>query len=201
VNPPIFPGNSGATVGVVVAFWATLYAWLGSEIWLGWRRRAPAGAEQQDRGSHSVVILGVWLSVALGIGLAFAFPQAAFRHQRSLLVMAGVVLMLAGIALRWYAIAVLGRSFTVTVLTQTGQRVMDRGPYRFVRHPSYAGSLLTIIGVLLADANPVSFLALIPAVLAYAYRIRVEESVLSRDLGEPYRAYMRRTRRLIPFVL
>ncbi len=171
MNPPIFLGNPGANVAAVVAFWVTLYAWLGSEIWLGWRRRAPAGMEQQDRGSQWLVILSVWLSVALGIGLAFALPQAAFRQGRSLLVVAGVVLMLAGIALRWYAIAVLGRSFTVKVLTQTGQRVIDRGPYRLVRHPSYAGSLLTIIGVLVADANPISFLGLVPALMAYEYRI------------------------------
>lgn len=201
MNPPSFLGNSGANIGIVVAFWVTFYAWVGSEIWLGWRRRAPAGVVQQDRGSQGLVVLGVWVSVALGIGLAFALPQAAFRQDRSLLLAAGVVLMLAGIALRWYAIAVLGRSFTVTVLTQGGQRVVDRGPYRLVRHPSYAGSLLTILGVLVANANPVSLLGLIPTLLAYGYRIGIEEAVLSRDLGEPYRAYMRRTRRLIPFLL
>jgi protein-S-isoprenylcysteine O-methyltransferase Ste14 len=200
VDPPIFFGNPGANPAVAVTFWVTVYAWLSSEIWLGWRRRAPAGVKQQDRGSQGLVVLGGWVSVALGIGLAFSLPRAAFRDGRTLLVVVGIVLMLVGIALRWYAIALLGRSFTVTVVTQAGQRVMDLGPYRCVRHPSYAGSLLTIVGVLVADANPVSFLGLILALLAYSYRIRIEEAVLSRDLGEPYRAYMRRTRRLIPLV-
>jgi protein-S-isoprenylcysteine O-methyltransferase Ste14 len=73
--------------------------------------------------------------------------------------------------------------------------------FYLIRHPSYAGSLLTILGVLVACANPVSLLGLIPALVAYGYRIHVEEQVLSRDLGAPYRAYMRRTRRLIPFLL
>lgn len=109
--------------------------------------------------------------------------------------------MLAGMALRWYSIAILGRAFTVTVATQSGQRVMERGPYRFVRHPSYSGSLITILGVLVACANPLALLGLVPALIGYAYRIRVEEAVLSKDLGEAYRSYMRRTRRLIPFLL
>jgi protein-S-isoprenylcysteine O-methyltransferase len=201
VYPPIFFGTSAASLPVVIAFWATFYVWVISELWLGWKRRAPAGTAAQDRGSQWLVIGGVWASITLGIGLAFAVPQAAFRGSRSLLVVGAVVIMLAGLALRWYAIRALGRSFTVTVMTQAGQRVMDRGPYRLIRHPSYAGSLLTILGVLIACANPLSFLGLIPILIAYSYRIHVEEEVLSRGLGEEYRAYMRRTRRLIPFVL
>jgi protein-S-isoprenylcysteine O-methyltransferase len=201
MDPPIILGNPGASVLGVVAFWVTFYGWVASEMWLGWRRRAPAGAAPQDRASKLILVVGVWLSVALGIGLAFAVPQAAFRGGRSLLVVVAIFLMLAGLALRWYAISVLGRSFTVTVLTQAGQRVMDRGPYRLIRHPSYAGSLLTILGVLVACANPVSLLGLIPAAVAFGYRIHVEEQVLSRDLGAPYREYMHRTRRLIPFLL
>lgn len=55
--------------------------------------------------------------------------------------------------------------------------------------------------MLVACANPVAFIGLIPALIAYAYRIHVEEQVLRKDLGDAYRTYMRRTRRLIPFLL
>jgi protein-S-isoprenylcysteine O-methyltransferase Ste14 len=109
--------------------------------------------------------------------------------------------MVAGMVLRWYSIAILGRAFTVTVATYSGQRLVERGPYRLVRHPSYTGSLVTILGVLVACANPLALVGLVPALIGYAYRIRVEEEVLSRELGEAYRAYMRRTTRLIPFLL
>jgi protein-S-isoprenylcysteine O-methyltransferase Ste14 len=57
-----------------------------------------------------------------------------------------------------------------------------------------------MVSVLLACANPLAFIGHIPIALAYAYRIRVEERVLSQDLGQGYRAYSRRTRRLIPFL-
>jgi protein-S-isoprenylcysteine O-methyltransferase Ste14 len=119
---------------------------------------------------------------------------------RSVFVLVGIGLIIAGMALRWYAIHLLGQSFTVEVATRPGQAVVERGPYRLIRHPSYAGTLVTIIGVLVACANPVAVLGLIPALIAYSYRVRVEERALTEGLGEAYRAYMRRTRRLIPFL-
>lgn len=201
MGPPIFLGNPGASAPGVVAFWLTFYTWVLSEIWLGWRKRLPATATPQDRGSRVVLVAGVWFSVTLGIGIASAVRSPISPSGRGVFVFAGIILMIAGIGLRWYAIRTLGQSFTLTVATQSGQQVMDRGPYRMVRHPSYSGSLITILGVLVACANPLVLLALLPAVVGFAYRIRVEEEVLSHDLGEAYRAYMRRTRRLIPFLL
>jgi protein-S-isoprenylcysteine O-methyltransferase len=109
--------------------------------------------------------------------------------------------MLAGLLLRWYAIAVLGSAFTVKVGIRPDQRVSQRGPYRWVRHPSYTGSLLTIVGILLCCTNLLSLLAVALPVAGYVYRIRVEERALVASLGDAYRAYMRKTRRLIPFVL
>jgi protein-S-isoprenylcysteine O-methyltransferase Ste14 len=200
VGPPIFLGAPGATP-LTVAFWLTFYLWLFSELFLGWKKRAPATASVQDRGSRWIVIAGVWLSVTLGIGVAVVVPALTIRAGRAALLFVGIALMLAGMALRWYAVRVLGRSFTLVVATQPGQQVMERGPYRFVRHPSYSGSLITIVGVLVACANPLSLLGLVPALIGYMYRIRVEEETLSENLGEAYRSYMRRTRRLIPFLL
>jgi protein-S-isoprenylcysteine O-methyltransferase Ste14 len=113
----------------------------------------------------------------------------------------GLALMLLGLVLRRWAILVLGRSFTVTVGTRAEQRVVERGPYQYMRHPSYTGSLLTIAGILLCCTNMVSLISFLLPIAGYAYRIRVEERALIEGLGEPYRAYMHRTRRLIPFVL
>ncbi len=112
-----------------------------------------------------------------------------------------LALMLLGLVLRWCAISVLGRSFTVTVGIRAEQRVVERGPYQYVRHPSYTGSLLTIAGILLCCTNALSLLSFLLPIAGYAYRIRVEERAHIEGLGEPYRAYMRRTRRLIPFIL
>jgi protein-S-isoprenylcysteine O-methyltransferase Ste14 len=202
VRPPIFVGSGGGSVAMVVAFWVVFYGWIGAELWLGYRnRRLPGGATDRDSGSKAWLIGSVWTAVAVGIGLGFAFPDAAIRSGRTPIFVAGLVLMLAGMALRWYAVWVLGPSFTVDVATRPGQTVVESGPYRWIRHPSYTGGLLTLLGVLVCCCNPVSLVALVIALAGYGHRIRIEEEALATDLGAPYRDYMRRTKRLIPFVV
>ena len=186
---------------MVVAFWVVFYAWFGSELWIGYRRRPPAGSAKRDSGSRFAVIGSVWATVAAAIALSFAFPDAAIKSGRTALFIVGMILMLAGMAVRWYSIRVLGASFTVNVATRPGQEVMQSGPYRWVRHPSYTGALLTLVGILVCCLNLASLAAIAVAAAGYAYRISVEERALATDLGPPYREYMRRTKRLIPFLL
>jgi protein-S-isoprenylcysteine O-methyltransferase Ste14 len=198
----MFIGSSDATVTSVVIFWAVLYLWIGTELWLGFRRRhLPSGATDHDAGSKWLVIASVWTSVAIGMWIAFLFTGAAIRSERIAVFTGGLVLMVAGMALRWYSIRVLGASFTCEVSTRPGQVVVESGPYRWVRHPSYTGGLLTLLGVLVCCVNWASPAVLIVAVVGYAYRIRIEERALAMGLGTPYRDYMRRTKRLIPFVV
>ena len=82
-----------------------------------------------------------------------------------------------------------------------GQEVIQSGPYRWIRHPSYTGGLITLLGVLVCCVNLASLPALLVALGGYAYRIRIEERALARDLGPAYKDYMRRTKRLIPFLV
>jgi protein-S-isoprenylcysteine O-methyltransferase Ste14 len=184
---------------------ALLYAatlvWVASEAWILATRRVTASASVRDRGSRGAVFFGVVAGVWLANALAFGVPGAAIRGLRVPLFCLGILCMLAGIALRLYAVRVLGQFFTTSVATREGQRVVERGPYRWVRHPSYSGSLLTIFGLCLALINWAAFAGMIPPLLGFGYRIVVEERALQEALGDPYRAYMRRTRRLIPFLV
>jgi protein-S-isoprenylcysteine O-methyltransferase Ste14 len=96
---------------------------------------------------------------------------------------------------------ILGRFFTYDVAVSTGQHVVERGPYRWIRHPSYLGSLVANIGLGMTMTNWLAmFLPVLCLAAAYAYRIAIEERALLEGLGSPYREYMGRTRRLIPFV-
>jgi protein-S-isoprenylcysteine O-methyltransferase len=183
------------------AFWTLFAAWVLGELWIQWRRRLPAGAASRDRGSMTLLVAMVWTGVVLGFAAALLLPGAAIRTGREPVFATGLALMLGGLVLRWYAVAALGPAFTVTVATRAEQSVVASGPYRWVRHPSYAGSLLTILGVLLCATNVVSLLAFALPLAGYAYRIHVEEDALVAGLGDEYRDYMRRTRRLIPFLL
>jgi protein-S-isoprenylcysteine O-methyltransferase Ste14 len=201
LGPQVFYGQADSTLAGIVLFWGVFYIWVGSEIFLGWKLRLSEGAVASDAGSRFFLVGSIWVGVALGIALAFAVPSAAFTSSRRPLFYLGIGLMVAGLAFRWYSIRVLGRSFTYTVATHRDQKVVEAGPYRWIRHPSYTGALLTVLAVLVCMTNPVALLGLLPPLLGYAYRIRVEERALVQNLGEPYRSYMKRTKRLIPFLI
>ncbi|TMF57048.1 MAG: isoprenylcysteine carboxylmethyltransferase family protein [Chloroflexi bacterium] len=133
------------------------------------------------------IALGIWSAFAT----AYAAPLAAIGWHRDALLAAGIVLMATGIGLRFYAVHTLGRYFTLTVRTHQGQRVIEAGPYRLVRHPSYSVAL----------ANWLTLLTIVFPAIAIAYRIRVEEAVLLDALGDDYRRYMGHTKRLVPYVV
>jgi protein-S-isoprenylcysteine O-methyltransferase Ste14 len=74
-------------------------------------------------------------------------------------------------------------------------------PYRYIRRPSYTGTLMTLVGIALVLRNWAGLLALMGCTaVAYSYRITVEERALTAALGEPYKQYMQRTRRIVPFL-
>jgi protein-S-isoprenylcysteine O-methyltransferase Ste14 len=100
-----------------------------------------------------------------------------------------------------YAIVHLGRFFTVNVAISSSHRLIDTGPYRFVRHPSYTGALMAFLGLALCLANWASLvILLVPVFLVFLRRMHVEERALLQAFGDQYRDYMRRTKRLIPAV-
>jgi protein-S-isoprenylcysteine O-methyltransferase Ste14 len=165
-------------------------------------RRPGPQVKANDRLSGAVLMLCIWSGVFFAWVAGFRFRQFAIPWDRGILFPAGIVLMLAGVAFRWYAIRVLGRFFTVVVAVSPGQTVVEAGPYRWLRHPSYSGAILTLFGFGLVFAHWLSLLFIMAfAVIGYGYRIAVEERVLLAALGEPYRLYMRRTKRIIPFVI
>jgi len=109
--------------------------------------------------------------------------------------------MLLGVALRWYSATILGKYFTFDVAIQGGQILIEAGPYRYIRHPSYSGALLTLIGFGLALGNWAGLAASLSCMgFAYAYRIPVEEAALTSALGDSYKQYMKRTSRLVPYL-
>ena len=185
-----------------VPFWAAFSLWLLFEgrSWLAKRAKGVA-AERRDHGSLALLGLLGWSGVLGDFACAFRLPEAALPWARPEIYALGVLMMLAGIALRGYAMALLGRYFTYDVAVQNDQPVIETGPYRYVRHPSYSGALLTFVGLALALGNWAGLALLVSCVsVAYSYRITVEEAELVAAFGDPYRHYMRRTWRLVPFL-
>ena len=144
------------------------------------------------------------LGIGAGIGGAFAVADVdgtSLPGGGTWPVVVGLAILWAGVALRFWAIRTLGRFFTYDVTVEEGQHVVDTGPYRLVRHPSYTGAFIAYLGLGIALDNWLSIAAavglpLIPQLVRIAY----EERALAEALGEDYRRYMERTKRLIPGV-
>jgi len=177
--------------------------WLVSEFLIGvisFVRRARTGSARQDRWSGPALIAFLFLAILLGFNLARRVPAAAITPHTFVFDL-GIAVAVLGIVIRGYAVLSLGRFFTTRVMTQPGQTVVERGPYRWVRHPSYTGALLTVLGILLCQTNWLALACFPLALPGFVYRINVEENALIAALGEAYRDYMRRTKRLVPFVV
>jgi protein-S-isoprenylcysteine O-methyltransferase len=172
-----------------------------SELALVWRRRASrAPSTQLDRRSHLWLWAVIFGSIVAGHLAALSnvgprlLPGLPWRWF-------GASLFATGATLRWWAIVHLGRFFSVDVAIACDHTVVETGPYRVVRHPSYTGLLLQCagLGVVLGTALSLGIIIL-PTFLVLCHRIRVEERVLRANFGEGYAAYSRRTKRLLPGV-
>jgi protein-S-isoprenylcysteine O-methyltransferase len=161
-----------------------------------------------DRGSLRMLFIVILGSFGLAWLIARSVPQARFDAVFGLdaatmrrVYWAGLGVFAAGVGLRWYSVAYLGRLFTYDVAIAADHRVVDTGPYRLIRHPAYAGSLLSFVGLGLCGGNFVSmFMLVLPITLAFLHRIAIEEAALRSALGSRYADYAGRTRRLVPFV-
>ncbi len=175
------------------------YGWGAFEVAANLRLWKP-GTVRRDRLTRYIIIaamLGGFVAAVLATKLhAFDITPA-----RAVVFYAGLALMVAGLAFRAYAIRQLGRYFIPEVGVQPGQRLIQTGLYRYMRHPSYTGTFITVLGYGLALTNWLSLAIMLSvAGLAYGWRMRVEEAAMVEAFGEEYRQYMRRTKRILPGV-
>ena len=161
------------------------------------------GGTAKDGRTRLIFIVGTIAAVLVAIALApLATPGSPLRLPGDpWIAAAGLPVVWAGLVIRFWAVRELGHAFRTTVEVHDGQDVVDTGPYRLVRHPSYTGLLLIAAGFGLGGGNwPGLALCVVLPALATLRRIRVEENEMIEVLGEPYRDYVTRTKRLFPGV-
>jgi len=173
--------------------------WFLSEIALG-RILHSADDRSTSRDKSSLRLLWMTITPSLTVGIFLGLKGVGFIGTGSLAIsVAGLILILVGLIIRWIAILTLRRYFTTDVSIQEGHRLVATGIYGIIRHPAYLGSLLSFLGLGLTFSNWLSALVIIgPIFLAFRYRIMVEEQVLVDHFGAAYDQYRRRTKRLIP---
>lgn len=151
---------------------------------------------KEDRGTAVQILWTVYFTQAI------ALMELVWRRPASLpldgLAWLAFVGMLGGLALRTWSVVLLGRWFTWNVTVQPGQELITRGPYRFIRHPSYAGALITFVAsCVLLRSWVAACVAAVSLTAAFMRRIRCEEALLDKELTA-YPAYRSRTGRLVP---
>ncbi len=191
----LFPSPFEETV-----FWAFV---LGFFVNLAVVSRRAGGHKEADetRDKNEARVVGPFFLVLL-----FAAPivvgYARIGVLPSYLFYPGLTIAILGAAILDWGMLTLGRFLAPYVRVVSGQYVLQRGPYRFVRHPMYAGGILVWIGLALAVQSWVALLiVMIASSVFYGNRIRIEEKFLAAELGDEYVQYTKRVKRIIPYVV
>ena len=182
-------------------------AWIGlgflfSELGLAVWRRAAATGTMSDRDAGSLRLLWIVISLSMAAGVILSeYGVRPLLPAVPLWPVIGLGVFVVGALVRWWSIWHLGRFFTVNVAVAADHRVVDTGPYRRIRHPSYLGLLLQFAGFgLTLGSLPALAVVLVPPTWALLRRIRVEETALRAHLPDSYPSYIARTKKIVPLV-
>ena len=186
-------------MGITLLWWILVCVWAASETCLTIATRTRrSGGMVKDRGSMTVIWVTIALAITAGEMIRASMGPNLFGGTHWL-ILAAIVVVMAGIAIRWTAILSLGNAFSSNVAIRHTQTIYRNGLYRFVRHPSYTGMLMVFLAVGLQERNWIAFIAVMaPTTAAVLYRIHVEEAALNEAFGTEYAAYSEQTKRLIP---
>ena len=184
----------GIATDIIMVLWAL------SEIFLLLKMRSGSSAENsKDKKSLSYlwIVIGFSIFLSIFIAKAISFPF----YSNPVFQIIGLAFLMLGVIFRLVVVYNLGKYFTVDVTIVKDHKLITDGFYKYIRHPSYTFSLLTFVGLALVLDNYTSaIILLIPVFLMFFYRIKIEEKVLTEQFGIEYTDYMKRTKKLIPFI-
>jgi protein-S-isoprenylcysteine O-methyltransferase Ste14 len=197
--------------GVVVITMVYLSFVLTLRDWFAGLRRGEAVTLLPQRREHQ---WPVWIQAAIMVaGLALAIPFFYFlwiplveipRSTANIIAVVGLVLYCLGMTLVLTARRTLGRYWGISTSAQakllTDHRLIQAGPYAYVRHPIYAGAWLLFLGLTLLYPVWAMLLMFVFSMISFANRALREEAVLSERFGQEWIAYKRRTKFMIPFI-
>lgn len=185
--------------GIFIVFLVCIIAFSG--IWINVTRKGESSGIGLVRDGNSLLLFRLLVPGALLLSVLVFFRGWGRVALPVFWVYTGVLLVFAGLALRWAAVLSLGPAFTVQIAILRKHTLKTDGVYKYIRHPAYTGLMLYYLGLGLAMQNWLCFVLLVTCPLvAVLHRIRLEEAVLTAHFGETYKDYTSRTRKLIPFI-
>jgi len=166
----------------------------------------PALSIQESKEHQRTDSRTIWLIIGVsGAGQILSLVDWAYRQGAPDVLdtwaMTGLALLTFGTAFRLWAIRTLRNNFSATVRIKQGQQLVTNGPYRWLRHPSYTGAWLAMLGAALLMHSYLGLVIMGPGMLlVYMRRIAVEERTLEQAFGTAYTAMKQNTQRLVPGV-
>jgi protein-S-isoprenylcysteine O-methyltransferase Ste14 len=159
----------------------------------------------RDSKNHSKTDNNTMLYIVLmsSFGLLSSVVEWAYWHKGlatlNWISLSGIVLSTLGMSIRLWAILTLKSAFSATVQVKKDQQLITTGPYKWLRHPSYTGAWLLLIGMALVLQSTIGFLIMCPGMLwIYSKRIVTEERTLVNAFGQQYLTYMQGTWKMFP---
>jgi protein-S-isoprenylcysteine O-methyltransferase Ste14 len=184
---------------IKIAIYFSIIFFLSEMILLLTKRSSrESSARQKDKGS--LIILWIIITISFMLGFRMA-NYGIWKTADYLFALTGLLVLVTGLIIRWTSIIQLKKAFTVDVAISKAHELKTDDLYRIIRHPSYLGLLLIMAGESVAMDSLRSFLVVVlPMIIAILYRIHVEEKLLEEGFGEMYQVYMRKTKRIIPYI-
>lgn len=174
--------------------------WLASEVYLNRFMRSKKESIKHEKGSLGIIWITIIASIFAGVWISKTV-HLSIDQTAEIIPYIGLSLIVVGMLFRFLAIRTLGKYFTVDIAISRDHKIKDNGLYTYLRHPSYTGSLVSFLGFGLSLNNWISvFVVIIPVTWAFLNRIKAEEKMLMDQFGDQYISYMKRTKRIIPFI-
>lgn len=156
-------------------------------------------AEEQSLAAR-LARMPVWLGFALFIS-AWVYPIGPVAIRRTVFSdSAGVAICALGLLVAIWSRKVLGAEWSRDVELKKGHQLVDRGPYRLMRHPIYTGHLLMGLGTAIASGLLIAFVGLVSFMVGFWIKLNQEERLLLRGFPDEYPAYKARVKALIPYM-
>jgi protein-S-isoprenylcysteine O-methyltransferase Ste14 len=179
-------------------FIITWILWFLSEVFVNRSMRAKT-SDADGKDKNSIIWIWVVISGSIFMGVLAVIYLYLPISKYDIIRYAGLLVIITGMIIRFIAIRTLGRFFTVDLAVHSDHRIIQHGLYKFIRHPSYSGLLISFIGLGLSLNNWLSLLLVVsPIFLIMLHRINIEEKMLAQQFGGEYEAYRKRSWQLIP---
>jgi len=180
-----------------IFIWVIYALWLALIVYL----TVSAGGAKRDTQSHLLQSSGLMLAMMAAFLLPYLpiFSFVNFAPVHPVASGVGVIMCVAGIAILISGRRHLGRNWSQTVAAKQGHELVTSGPYRYVRHPMYAGGCIACIGSAIVAGGAFIFLLVFLGAI-FVWRVGAEDRLMERQFPNEYPKYKKRTKAMLPFV-